>query len=80
MNPDSPRFENQLLELFFKDATENDFFKKNSDEEWMDWIALNLKNNAVGLMEPLLKGKQYMLPHIINSWEKAVGIPKLVYR
>jgi hypothetical protein len=81
-----PDFENRLsfqhsfLRAFIEDADAVDFFVEHADLEWGAWIKENLANNADDIVGPLMNNKGYMLPHMIKSWEKRVGLPELRYK
>ncbi|KAJ8566350.1 hypothetical protein ON010_g6776 [Phytophthora cinnamomi] len=72
-------FQQALLKGFMEDAQANDFFWEHADLEWRDWIDENLDRGSDDIMGPLLESKGYMLPFIVASWEKRVGLPALEY-
>ncbi|GMF25010.1 unnamed protein product [Phytophthora fragariaefolia] len=72
-------FQHALLRGFLEDADESNFFWEHADMSWRDWIEENLERGADDIMDPILESKGYMLPFIVASWEKRVGVPSLVY-
>lgn len=76
---DKSVFQHALLETFLEDAEATNFFMEHADLEWGEWIRTNVENKATDIMDPLLSSKGYMLRHIINSWQKRVGLPELKY-
>ncbi|EGZ16099.1 hypothetical protein PHYSODRAFT_507752 [Phytophthora sojae] len=64
---------------FMEDAQATDFFWEHADMAWGDWIDENLERGADDIMGPILESKGYMLPFIVASWEKRVGLAALVY-
>lgn len=77
---DKLAFQHSLLEAFLEDADTVDFFVEHADVEWGTWIRENVGNKANDIVGPLMKDKGYMLPHMIKSWEKRVGVPALHYK
>lgn len=77
---DKATFQHTLLAAFIEDADEVDFFMEHADVEWGKWIKENLANKASDIVGPLMKDRGYMLPHMIKSWEKRVGLPELEYK
>lgn len=77
---DTTTFQQALLTAFMDDAKAVNFFEEHTDVEWGSWIAQNLEIKANDIIDPLMKSKGYMLPYIIESWEKRAGnIPQLKY-
>lgn len=77
---DKLAFQHSLLQAFLEDADPVDFFVEHADVEWGTWIRENVANRANDIVGPLMKDKGYMLPHMIKSWEKRVGVPELHYK
>ncbi|TMW56597.1 hypothetical protein Poli38472_006607 [Pythium oligandrum] len=76
---DKVAFQHAILEAFMEDAKEVDFFREHADVEWGEWISSNLENGARDIVDPLLRDKGYLLPHIIKSWEKRAGFKELKF-
>jgi len=78
---DTVTFQLSILRAFLEDAKGSNFFLNHGDLEWGKWIQENVDNGAAGILDTLLSGnKDYMLQHIIKSWEKRINIPELKYR
>ncbi|GLD99395.1 hypothetical protein PINS_up008114 [Pythium insidiosum] len=77
---DTMTFQHSLLGAFIEDAEKTDFFKEHADLDWGKWIVDNVANKANDILTPLLRDKGYMLPHIIKSWEKRIGLPAAKYQ
>ncbi|DBA00030.1 TPA: hypothetical protein N0F65_002033 [Lagenidium giganteum] len=76
---DKMAFQHALLQAFLDDADAVDFFFQHADVDWGTWIRDNVRNKASDVMSPLMADRSYMLRHIIDSWEKRVGLPELKY-
>ncbi|KAE9332744.1 hypothetical protein PF008_g14794 [Phytophthora fragariae] len=72
-------FQQTLLRGFMADARASNLFWEHTDLAWGDWIDENLERGADDIMGPILESRGYMLPFIVASWEKRVGLPALVY-
>ncbi|ETV97994.1 hypothetical protein H310_09297 [Aphanomyces invadans] len=63
-----------LLEGFLADTLDTSFYSDHGDQPWADWLLENFDNQAHGIIDTLLKDKEYMLDAIIASWEKRVDV------
>ncbi|ETV80932.1 hypothetical protein, variant [Aphanomyces astaci] len=67
------------LNVFLDECALNNFFEDKADVEWGKWIAENTENRAFGVVESLLESRGYMLPYMIQAWERKIGLPQLKY-
>ncbi|ETV97992.1 hypothetical protein H310_09296 [Aphanomyces invadans] len=79
-NPsDKVTWQIEWLKLFLEESERTNFFEDKADVDWGKWIIENVENRAHGIVDILLESRGYMLPYMIQAWEKKSGLPSLKY-